>query len=97
MATAIDDQIIDDGEIIVGQDDNGKDLTVSILADRLTQLDIWLIVDDAKDRDYAYIGELLEHGHRGYINWSPGELWFEWKEQKERWVMPTEEESLPLY
>jgi|TARA_B100001093_G_scaffold432898_1_gene429606 hypothetical protein len=97
MATAIDDQIIDDGEIIVGQDDNGKDLTVSILADRLTQIDVFNILEDAQHRDFSYIGTILETGTRGYVNQSPGELWSEWKEQKERWSFLTENLDLPLW
>ena len=61
MATAIDDQIIDDGEIIVGYDDAGKELTVSILADRLTQLDIFDIVEDSAGN--LIVGE----GNLGFI------------------------------
>jgi hypothetical protein len=97
MATAIDDQIIDDGDIIVGYDDQGKELTVSILADRLTQLDIFEIVEDSQTRNYEYIGTILESGFRGYINQSPGELWSEWKERKERWSFLLENLDLPLY
>jgi hypothetical protein len=31
------------------------------------------------------------------VNQSPGELWSEWKEQKERWSFLTENLDLPLW
>ena len=57
MATAIDDQIIEDKDIVVGRDSRGYELSVYVLSERLTQLDVHDIVEDAGHGDYAYVAE----------------------------------------
>lgn len=84
MATAIDDVFVEDKDIVVGTDSRGHSMTVFILSERLTQLDVYDILDDAQHGDYEYVAELLTTGFRGYAVMSPGELWTEWKEREEK-------------
>ena len=102
MATAIDDQIIEDRDIVVGTDSKGHELSVYVLSERLTQLDVFDIIEDAGHGDYAYVAQLLTQGFRGYRAMAPGELWTEWKEREERFydcrsrgVLPYEFEDDP--
>jgi len=95
MATAIDDQIIEDKDIVVGTDTRGYELSVYVLSERLTQLDVHDIVLDAGHGDYEYVAGLLTQGFRGYASMAPGELWTEWKEREERFYACRDQGILP--
>ena len=93
--TAIDDGFVKEEEIIVGTDSRGFELSSFVLAERLTQLDCYDIIADAKYKDYQYVGEVLGRGFRGYHNMSPGELWTEFKEKEDQFYELFDLEDLP--
>ena len=80
MATAIDDQIVEDSEIVIGTDTRGDVLTQSIIAERLVAYDLTDMMRCADGGDFEYIADKLSDGWRGYHRMSPGELWSEYKE-----------------
>jgi len=68
---------------IVGEDSRALQLTHKVLAERLIQLEVRAIQEDAGHGDFTVIAEMLENGFRGYHKMTAGELWSEWKEQEE--------------
>ena len=81
--TAIDDRFVSEKDLIVGKDSRGNDCSSSVLAERLTQVEVAMILEDHNNRDYSVIAEYLGKGFRGYHNMSPGELYSQFKEQEE--------------
>jgi hypothetical protein len=96
MTTAIDDVFVEDKDIVVGTDSRGHSMTVYILSERLTQLDVHDILEDAQHGDYEYVAELLTTGFRGYGVMSPGELWSEWKESEDKFYRLFDEDAFPF-
>ena len=94
MATAIDDKIIEDSEIVIGTDTQGHVLTQSIIAERLVAYDLTEMMRCAAHGDFEYIGDKLSDGWRGYDRMSPGELWTEYKEVEESFLEYWDTESL---
>lgn len=86
MATAIDDKIIEDSEIVIGTDSLGDVLTQSIIAERLVAYDLTDMMRCADAGDFEYIADKLSDGWRGYHRMSPGELWSEYKEVEESFL-----------
>ena len=86
MPTAIDDQIIEDSEIVIGTDTRGAVLTQSIIAERLVAYDLTDMMRCADAGDFEYIADKLSDGWRGYHRMSPGELWTEYKEIEESFL-----------
>tara|TARA_B100001057_G_scaffold279144_1_gene279397 strand:+ start:55 stop:426 length:372 start_codon:yes stop_codon:yes gene_type:complete len=86
MATAIDDKIIEDSEIVIGTDTRGDVLTQSIIAERLVAYDLTEMMRCAAHGDFEYIAYKLSDGWRGYDRMSPGELWTEYKEVEENFL-----------
>lgn len=86
MATAIDDKIIEDSEIVIGTDSLGDVLTQSIIAERLVAYDLTDMMRCADLGDFEYIADKLSDGWRGYHRMSPGELWSEYKEVEESFL-----------
>jgi len=93
--TAIDDGFVREQDIIVGTDTRGHSLSSYVLAERLTQLDIALIEQDAAAGDRTMIAEIIGNGFRGYHNMSPGELWSEFAEQEQRFYEMLADGELP--
>ena len=94
MATAIDDQIIEDKDIVIGTDTRGDVLTQSIIAERLVAYDLTDMMRCAGHGDYEYIADKLSDGWRGYHRMSPGELWTEYKEIEESFLEAYDTDSL---
>ena len=94
MATAIDDKIIEDSEIVIGTDTRGDCLTQSIIAERLVAYDLTEMMRCAAHGDFEYIGDKLSDGWRGYHRMSPGELWSEYKEVEEMFLEYWDTEGL---
>ncbi len=94
MATAIDDKIIEDSEIVIGTDTRGDSLTQSIIAERLVAYDLTDMMRCAAHGDFEYIADKLSDGWRGYHRMSPGELWTEYKEIEESFLDAVETGSL---
>ena len=94
MATAIDDKIIEDSEIVIGTDTRGDVLTQSIIAERLVAYDLTDMMRCADHGDFEYIADKLSDGWRGYYRMSPGELWTEYKEIEESFLNYYETEGL---
>ena len=94
MATAIDDQIIEDKDIVIGTDTRGDVLTQSIIAERLVAYDLTEMMRCAGHGDYEYIADKLSDGWRGYHRMSPGELWTEYKEIEESFLEAHDTDSL---
>ena len=94
MATAIDDKIIEDSEIVIGTDTQGHVLTQSIIAERLVAYDLTEMMRSAAHGDFEYIGDKLSDGWRGYDRMSPGELWTEYKEVEESFLEYYETDGL---
>ena len=70
--TAIDDKFVSEKDLIVGKDSRGFECSSSVLAERLTQVEVAMILEDHNSRDYSVIAEYLGTGFRGYHNMSPG-------------------------
>ena len=94
MATAIDDKIIEDKDIVIGEDSRGDLLTQSIIAERLVAYDLTDMMRCAAHGDFEYIADKLSDGWRGYHNMSPGELWTEYKEIEEMFLELYDTDSL---
>ena len=94
MATAIDDKIIEDKDIVIGEDSRGDVLTQSIIAERLVAYDLTDMMRCAAHGDFEYIADKLSDGWRGYYRMSPGELWTEYKEIEESFLNYYETEGL---
>ena len=94
MATAIDDKIIEDSEIVIGTDTRGDSLTQSIIAERLVAYDLTEMMRCAAHGDFEYIGDKLSDGWRGYDRMSTGELWTEYKEVEESFLEYYETDGL---
>jgi len=86
MATAIDDQIVEDQDIVIGVDSLGHTLTQTIIAERLVVLDCTEIRRASDLGDYEYLADKLSDGWRGYHRMSPGELWTEYKEVEDTFL-----------
>lgn len=97
QVTAIDDVFVSEKDIIVGKDSRGYECSSSVLAERLTQIDISMIMENHTSGDYSYIAEKLGKGFRGYHNMSPGELYAEFKEQEEIFWRLFDDEELPYF
>ena len=93
--TAIDDRFVSEKDLIVGKDSRGYECSSSVLAERLTQIEIAMILEDHGNRDYSVIAEHLGKGFRGYHNMSPGELYSEFKEQEDTFWRLFDDEELP--
>ena len=76
--TAQDSGFISQNELVVGADNQGRELTHGVLADRLVALDTLVL-----SHERAPLRAILESGFRGYHNMSPGELWSEWQSRRE--------------
>jgi hypothetical protein len=95
QTTAIDDGFVNEQDLIVGTDSRGYSCSSYVLAERLTQIDIALIEQDAGMGDRTMIAEIIGNGFRGYHNMSPGELWSEFKEQEQRFYTMVDTDALP--
>jgi hypothetical protein len=94
--TAQDDGFINQQELIVGQDDQGRDLTHYVLAERVLQCEYHMIVDEAKNTPSSEtLIYILEGGFRGFHNMSPGELWSEWKTKEALFTTLHKNKNLP--
>ena len=93
--TAIDDRFVSEKDLIVGKDSRGNDCSSSVLAERLTQVEIAMILEDHNNRDYSVMAEYLGKGFRGYHNMSPGELYSQFKEQEETFWLLFDDGGLP--
>ena len=93
--TAIDDGFVNEQDLIVGTDSRGYECSSYVLAERLTQLDIALVKQDAESGDHTVIAEIIGNGFRGYHNMSPGELWSEFKEEELRYWQLSDAGELP--
>ena len=68
MATAIDDKIIEDSEIVIGTDTRGDSLTQSIIAERLVAYDLTDMMRCAAHGDFEYIADKLSDGGVIHLN-----------------------------
>ena len=93
--TAIDDKFVSEKDLIVGKDSRGFECSSSVLAERLTQVEVAMILEDHNSRDYSVIAEYLGKGFRGYHNMSPGELYSHFKEQEETFWRLFDDGELP--
>ena len=93
--TAIDDGFVSEKDLMVGKDSRGYECSSSVLAERLTQIDIAAILEDHGHRDYSVMAEYLGKGFRGYHNMSPGELYSQFKEQEETFWLLFDDGDLP--
>ena len=80
---------------VIGQDSRGLDLTHYVLAERIIQDDIRLMLKAHAVGDYAFISLRFGQGHRGYHNMTSGELWSEWGDIEESWYGAYEDGELP--
>jgi hypothetical protein len=93
---AQDDGFINQRDLIVGQDDQGRDLTHYVLAERVTQCEYHQIVDEARNTPSSEtLIYILEGGFRGFHNMSPGELWSEWKTKQDLFMTLYENKGPP--
>lgn len=93
--TAIDDGFVSEKDLIVGKDSRGFECSSSVLAERLTQVEVAMILEDHNNRDYSVIAEYLGKGFRGYHNMAPGELYSQFKEQEETFWLLFDAGGLP--
>ena len=80
---------------VIGQDSRGLDLTHYVLAERIIQDDIRLMLKGHEARDYDFISNRFGSGFRGYHNMTGGELWAEWQEIEDTWYSAYENDELP--
>jgi hypothetical protein len=93
MTTAIDDQIVSNDDIVIGEDIRGNVLTQRTLSERLVSL---AVTDIKNDSDVEWLANILSDGFRGYERMSPGELWSEWKEEEEAFFSKFDADRLYL-
>jgi len=94
--TAVDDQMVDHRDVIVGEDSRAMQLSIYVLAERLVQCEYHLMQDEIHvvGTSETLITQ-LEGGFRGFHNMSPGELWSEWNTKEELFYELYESNSLP--
>ena len=80
---------------VIGQDSRGLDLTHYVLAERIIQDDIRLMLKAHAVGDYDFISTRFGEGHRGYHNMTGGDLWSEWGDIEETWYGAYEDDELP--
>ena len=84
-----------EADYIVGEDSRSLQLTHSVLAERLIQVEAAKIYNDYNEGDFSTLTYILEGGFRGYHKMSSGELWSEWKEVEELFYRLYEDGGLP--